>query len=831
MDLSKNSLSVFPPLQDLPSIQTLILSDNYIADTFPRSTSQLLNLKTLDVTNNSIPGLLPDIAQLENLAHLKVSSNRLTGFVSRAITISLETLDMSNNLLTGSMPHVNHQKLVYCDFHNNQLTSPSALSIGSTVLKHLDLSNNLLTHHWYQTVSFPGYLNLSHNKLVGSINIEPEWRVLDLSHNLLSGSINWGFLSPAFHSTLKLMSIVNNPLLTPGPIPRQWLRELDFSAPNITYSCKMLSFSGLAESFYYDDALFEYEMCTCNAGSFGVVSVGCQSCAHAMPGSIECLGSRTFSIASNFFPYFDEQGRLNTELCMANPDSTTSNPCRALPSLSITDVLLGKSCNNGSSERRCSRCICEGAQCWFRRGESCVKCYTMRLNRVAIVISLSILLCLVAIVTSIILNIVITRRIRRGDEGQLHGLPIGLFGILHFAASHGIPKTLLNFIQFAAALIDWNSAFDAYFLKLSNLDASGFGIQCVFREFTEPLAQLLLKVCVPLGLLVLVWLCIAFAWVLFQISLLVSKRKLKDIISDEKEEEGYLLGINGGNEAKIDEQKTISATKQHLRLGVSLSVSLLNFVYFGVSMALVSSFFSDHQSHTSNYYMRNFPYIGWNDKRAQQVRVVAGVFFFIVPTVPIAMFVLLVLLRSKLQDSRVKSLVGSLYEGYRPSLFWWELINLARKFSVAFVSSLSFKLALRNWLLVTVFASVLALQLLWQPWRRRLENVGDQVASIILIVCIVANMKNAVGVTGGPTLLIIARILIVVFIVGAAIVWIWSVITEIKAFRNKAKETNEHTKDLLLLESSSEQSSLFEETEDESSRVEKSERQTLLVGQ
>lgn len=57
------------------------------------------------------------------------------------------------------------------------------------------------------------------------------------------------------------------------------------------------------------------------------------------------------------------------------------------------------------------------------------------------------------------------------------------------------------------------------------------------------------------------------------------------------------------------------------------------------------------------------------------------------------------------------------------------------------------------------------------------------------------------------------------------------VVRQIKVFRNKAKETNEHTKDLLLLESSSEQSSLFEETEDESSRVEKSERQTLLVGQ
>lgn len=96
--------------------------------------------------------------------------------------------------------------------------------------------------------------------------------------------------------------------------------------------------------------------------------------------------------------------------------------------------------------------------------------------------------------------------------------------------------------------------------------------------------------------------------------------------------------------------------------------------------------------------------------------------------------------------------------------------------------------------------------------------MGDQIASIILIVCIVANMKSAMGVTGGPTLLLIARILIVVFIVGAVSVWIWSVITEIKAFRKMGKETNEHTKDLLVKSSS--ESYLLEETEDESTREE-----------
>lgn len=611
----------------------------------------------------------------------------------------------------------------------------------------------------------------------------------DLSFNNLSGRVDWRSVSAAFQTSLVFLSIIGNPGLSPSPVP-PFLEPLNTSTPYDGFSCAVLSFSGFRESFFYDESLFQYQTCLCGAGTFGSVKDGCQSCDGAMPGSVECLGGSSFAISSNFYPYYDSNGTLCTELCVSNPDLIPEevNPCPSGETHGTLDVYNGNPalCRTGATGRRCSECICsmnETEACYFKKSHYCARCSSSStsLKEGFFLALLAVVLIIGVVVVSGIFAFLVKRRMENGDEGQNFGLPIGFFGILQFFITHGIIKVVIQFVQFASELTSWNGAINAYFLRLSNFDVSGFGVQCVFREFTRPVPMFMLKLSVGFGLLALLWICVGLA-----AATVIILKRYKSVKHPKTADKDICIQPNDGIDPDEDvHPRRICSEKmmiQFTRFGVSLSLTLVNLFYFGVSTTIISAFFSDSQLGTSNVFMSLHPYIPWSDSRAKHVRIVAGLFFFFVPLVPIGTLVLLIIFRHRRDELRVKSYIGALFRFYRPSVFWWEMVLLTRKFLVASLASIATHQSLRSWLIATCLGAFLILQLYVRPWKRRVENLIDEAASVVLMIALFAHMKTPIGDTGGGRLLVIGRVMMALFVVVALAIWLWNVFEEVKQF-------------------------------------------------
>ncbi|WPD22899.1 MAG: COR domain-containing protein [Candidatus Electrothrix scaldis] len=126
LDLSDKNLTKLPPelfqLTKLTGLEVLNLSGNQFA-TFPPEIFELTNLTLLDLSNNQLTALPPNILQLTNLEVLNLSGNKLT-------TLPPELFELTS--------------LILLNLSGNQLTSLPPEILGLTNLTLLDLSNNLL---------------------------------------------------------------------------------------------------------------------------------------------------------------------------------------------------------------------------------------------------------------------------------------------------------------------------------------------------------------------------------------------------------------------------------------------------------------------------------------------------------------------------------------------------------------------------------------------------------------------------------------------------------------------------------------------------------------
>jgi Leucine-rich repeat (LRR) protein len=69
-----------------PSLQSVNLSDNYIGQRFNHSSLLVLPyLKVLDLSNNNIQGIMPQIANCTSLQYLDMFSNELSGTVYQPV--------------------------------------------------------------------------------------------------------------------------------------------------------------------------------------------------------------------------------------------------------------------------------------------------------------------------------------------------------------------------------------------------------------------------------------------------------------------------------------------------------------------------------------------------------------------------------------------------------------------------------------------------------------------------------------------------------------------------------------------------------------------------
>jgi hypothetical protein len=147
LDLQDNEITSVPPeIGQLVNLQALYLSDNKLTSV-PLEIGQLANLRSLILSGNKLITVPSEIGQLANLQELYLSDNDLTSLPPEIGQLAnLEELYLSGNALTGLPPEIGRlTNLGYLDLSQNVLTSLPPEIGQLDKLHYLDLRDNALT--------------------------------------------------------------------------------------------------------------------------------------------------------------------------------------------------------------------------------------------------------------------------------------------------------------------------------------------------------------------------------------------------------------------------------------------------------------------------------------------------------------------------------------------------------------------------------------------------------------------------------------------------------------------------------------------------------------
>ncbi|XP_027331714.1 receptor-like protein kinase BRI1-like 3 [Abrus precatorius] len=154
LDLRGASLSGtlhLPTLTSLPSLQLLFLHGNSFTS-FNLSVSPSCALQTLDLSFNNFSGMFPfaNLTPCNNLGHLNLSHNLITGGLGSGPGLGLVQLDLSRNRVSDVnllQTALGNSRLVLLNFSDNKLAGQlrETLTPSSANLSTLDLSCNLLS--------------------------------------------------------------------------------------------------------------------------------------------------------------------------------------------------------------------------------------------------------------------------------------------------------------------------------------------------------------------------------------------------------------------------------------------------------------------------------------------------------------------------------------------------------------------------------------------------------------------------------------------------------------------------------------------------------------
>ncbi|CAL0320762.1 unnamed protein product [Lupinus luteus] len=170
--------SLTPLISQLTNLVTLDLSENSFSGPIPSSLYSLRNLQTLTLRSNSFSGSIPlAIRSLVSLQSLDLSHNSLSGSVPGSLIYlaNLRTIDLSYNKLTGSIP-ILPPNLSELAIKANSLSGPLQKST-------FERANNLAV------------LELSENRLYGKLEPWlfqlPSLQQVDLANNRFNGIEVW----------------------------------------------------------------------------------------------------------------------------------------------------------------------------------------------------------------------------------------------------------------------------------------------------------------------------------------------------------------------------------------------------------------------------------------------------------------------------------------------------------------------------------------------------------------------------------------------------------------------------------------------------------------
>jgi Leucine-rich repeat (LRR) protein len=238
----------------MSALQILILSQNNLVGSIPKSLGYSRYLRKVDLSSNRLAGRIPDFHKMSTLQFLDLSDNKLSGSVPSSLgnASSLTEILLEGNTLSGSIPetlsliqnlsvlslasnnlsgHVsaelcNISSLLYLILDDNNLTGRIPINIGKTLpnLVGISMQGNRfegLIPSSLVNASKLQFIDLGINSLTGpvpSLGSLSDLQMLNLESNFLEAKVREFLLSLVNCTLLEILAMSGNALT--GSVPR-----------------------------------------------------------------------------------------------------------------------------------------------------------------------------------------------------------------------------------------------------------------------------------------------------------------------------------------------------------------------------------------------------------------------------------------------------------------------------------------------------------------------------------------------------------------------------------------------------------------------------------
>lgn len=794
--LSDNSFTGKLPI--LPaSIETLDCSRNSFSGSLGLwiSTITHSNLLFLDLSLNSFSGpLSPELFFLK-LRYLSLANNNLHGEIRFPTEMlnqdsSLIELDLSHNQFSGSFPVTTHgyPTLSSLQLAANDFSGRIPFD-HMPLLSYLDLSDNQFEFDVSEILSLGSLVSvdLSKNQISGSLVLTgltqlqsakfDQCSLVDLDLESIAARVS--------DRKLEVLSIYSNSFMPVYTTPEVFglARTTTVSPSTIPgVECHAVTFNNVQGfSFLFDEDMFLFSQCDCNATHFGFPPGDCFPCP---AGSSSC-GDSILDVAPNFY-FFNVSGTstpsaalspVQTESCITEgleygQAAPGSSNCIGLlingtamrkdlypPSIAS---LMKQQCRIGSEGRLCSRCICDDSgkgECFFQGTFTCERCkHTLKPSQ-SILSALGVILVAI-VVLSIVMALVLKSR-RSPRDKRWEELPV-LKRVVYrviFMTSLGNWTIAINFVQILVELTHWDSLALRSWVKLLNGDGEGLGLICIFPLLSRPLPGLMVRLLLPLVVVIVVAISIGIA----ESCLRIVEWKRPKIEAgngiDEFESDSdtsHLVGVGNVREKSVYYPASALLS--------SISISVVKFLYFGSLLSAYSFVFSSIQPYTDAKYVMSHQWMLYSD--AKELRMVSVPFIAIYTVlIPVGFVVLAWKVRSSFKSPSISVYIGSLFESFSMRLFWWEIVNVLRKVAVALIlRGIPPSSAIQIGLVCLAIGVPMLLQTSLHPWKRRVENLMEPVGSFLLFLSL------TISRSAGLSSFVKMRILMIVLDIGFVMV-------------------------------------------------------------